>query len=345
MAKKFDPTTTVSSEYGIFGIPLEFNDCDLILLPVPWEVTTSYGNGASAGPELVRQASEQIDLFDLDFGKVYERGIHMLPIPQEIVLLNSQAKVWAQEAIKMITHKDPNSQKIATLQAQVNAASAKLNDWVYNESLRILKSKKQVGLVGGDHSSPYGLIKALMETHSDAGLLHIDAHADLRDAYQGFQFSHASIMRNVMELPIPPERLVQVGIRDFCEEEFIYAKNHPQISSFYDGVLKAEQFCGTTWQKQVSEIIRLLPKKIYLSFDIDGLNPQFCPHTGTPVPGGLTTDQVFFLFAEIVKAGKIIIGFDLNEVSSGGLSHREAEWDGNVGARVLYKLCCATLKS
>ncbi len=90
----FDATTTVSSEFGIFGIPLDFADCELILLPVPWEATTSYGPGASDGPAIIRNASEQIDLFDLDYGKVFERGIHMLPIDEKILALNQSAKSW-----------------------------------------------------------------------------------------------------------------------------------------------------------------------------------------------------------------------------------------------------------
>ncbi len=343
---RFDATTTVSSEFGIFGIPLDFADCELILLPVPWEVTTSYGAGTSRGPEIIRHASEQIDLFDLDYGKAYKRGIHMLPIDQKILKINDQAKIWAQEAIELITAQSKDLAHIQKLQAQVNAASDEVNQWVSSEAAKIVGAGKRIGLVGGDHSSPFGLIRYLSETQSEEfGVLHIDAHADLRSSYQGFLHSHASIMRNVMSLPKPPSKLVQIGIRDFCEEEYEFSRANPHITTHYDADLKRALFEGRSWKSLVEGFLNDLPNKVYVSFDIDGLDPQFCPHTGTPVPGGLGTDQVFYLLRQIVKSGRQIIAFDLNEVSTGGLSIEESEWDGNVGARVLYKLACATLAS
>ncbi len=220
-----------------------------------------------------------------------------------------------------------------------------MNQWVYDEAKKIIAAGKRVGLVGGDHSSPFGLIKLLSETMADDfGILHIDAHADLRFQYQGFHHSHASIMRNVMSLPKPP-KLVQIAIRDFCEEEYEFSHTNARVTTHYDGDIKSGLFEGRSWKSMVEEFLSDLPQKVYISFDIDGLNPQFCPHTGTPVPGGLTTDQVFYIFRQVVKSGRQIIAFDLNEVSTGGLTPAETEWDGNVGARVLYKLSCALLSS
>jgi agmatinase len=146
-------------------------------------------------------------------------------------------------------------------------------------------------------------------------------------------------MYNVMNDPRKPQKLVQVGIRDFCEEEYNFIQSRSDIKTFFDISLKRRLLKGETWEALCQDIIKELPQNVYISFDIDGLDPAFCPHTGTPVPGGLSVDQVFFLFNEIHASGRKIIAFDLNEVSSGGLEDSEAEWDGNVGARILYKLC------
>jgi len=337
----FDATTTVSAEFGIFGIPLTEQQSRVVILPVPWEVTTSYGAGASWGPTLIREASAQIDLFDLELGKVYEQGYHMLTHPAEIKSLNDQMKKKAQELIELVTNQSTDTERMEKLRAEVNQASHSLNEWVYSQCSQILESGKLLGLVGGDHSSPYGAIRAVCEkNNSDLAILHIDAHSDTRKAYQGFTHSHASIMHNVMTAPWKPKKLVQIGIRDFCEEEYEFIKSRTDIKTFFDMDIKRRLLSGEAWARVVQDIVKELPDNVYISFDIDGLDPAFCPHTGTPVSGGYSTDQIYYLFHELSIAGKKIVGFDLNEVSSGGLSPDEAdEWDGNVGARVLFKLC------
>lgn len=337
----FDATTTVSAEFGIFGIPLSEEQSRVILLPVPWEVTTSYGSGASFGPDLIRQASEQIDLFDLELGKAYEQGYHMLPHPKEIKTLNDKMKLKAQEVIALITEKSEDEKKITQLRSDVNEASEKLNEWVYSQSKRILDQGKLLGLVGGDHSSPYGAMRAVSEKYTgDFAVLHIDAHSDTRKAYHGFTHSHASIMYNVMTSPWKPKKLVQLGIRDFCEEEYDFIKSRTDIKTFFDMDVKRRLLGGEPWARIIQDVVKELPEKVYISFDIDGLGPAYCPHTGTPVSGGYSPDQIYFLFNELAKAGKKIVGFDLNEVSTGGVELEKAdEWDGNVGARILFKLC------
>lgn len=337
---KFDPTTTISSEFGIFGIPMTEEESRIVLVPVPWEVTTSYGMGASHGPAIIRQASEQIDLFDFETGKFYEDGIFMRPINKELQAKNDKFKEMAQELIEMRTNLSEDEARMNHIASEVNKACDEMTDWVYNQCKEVLKKGKLLGLVGGDHSTPLGAIRAVSEAHNgEVGVLHIDAHADLRKAYQGFKQSHASIMYNVMTDAKKPMKLVQIGIRDFCEEEYEFSKNHGDIKTFFDIELKRRLLGGESWAQVTEDILKELPQKVYISFDIDGLDPAFCPHTGTPVPGGLSVDQVFYLFNEIHKSGRQIVAFDLNEVSTGGLSEEEAEWDGNVGARVLYKLC------
>ncbi len=337
---KFDPTTTISAEFGIFGIPMTEEDSKVVLVPVPWEVTTSYGRGASRGPQIIRHASEQVDLFDIEVGKAYEAGYHMRDFPHDLCDKNDKFKAIAQELIEMRTNLSTDEAKMSSLAEKVNVACEEMSAWVYEQCSDVLKKGKLLGLVGGDHSTPLGAIRAVSDNHKgDFGVLQIDAHADLRCAYQGFRQSHASIMYNVMTDPKKPKKLVQVGIRDFCEEEFEFSNSREDIKTFYDLEMKRRLLRGDTWHHVCQDIIKELPHNVYISFDIDGLDPAFCPHTGTPVPGGLSVDQVFYLFREIHSSGRTIVAFDLNEVSTGGLPEEDAEWDGNVGARILYKMC------
>jgi agmatinase len=196
-----------------------------------------------------------------------------------------------------------------------------------------------VGLIGGDHSTPYGFIQALAERYDSFGILQIDAHCDLRNAYEGFTFSHASVMFNAIQIK-NVSHLVQVGIRDFCEEELQVINQNKKITTFFDANLKKENYEGQNWKKQCDAIIKALPNKVYISFDIDGLDPKLCPNTGTPVPGGLEFEHAVYLFTQLQMKGKKIIGFDLNEVAPG-----KDEWDANVGARMLFKLCHLLIKS
>lgn len=335
----FDPSISISADFGIFGIPLEEKNARLTLLPVPWEVTTSYGVGASNGPRIIRNASEQVDLFDLETGKAYEQGYFMRDIPKNLLEKNKAMKAKAQELIGMVTEMSSDEAKMNSLRSEVNKACLEMTDWVFKQSREILASGKLLGLIGGDHSTPFGAIRALSEKHKGQfGVLHIDAHADLRKAYQGFHQSHASIMYNVMTDSLRPQKLVQVGIRDFCEEEYEFIQDKKNnVKTFFDLENKRRQLKGESWASIAQEIITELPQKVYISFDIDGLDPALCPSTGTPVAGGLSLSEVFYLFREISETGRQIIGFDLNEVSSG--EAEDAEWDGNVGARILYKLC------
>jgi agmatinase len=218
---------------------------------------------------------------------------------------------------------------------EINEGSVFLNNWVHAQCRELLAKGKLVGILGGDHSTPFGYIKALAEQHAEIGILQIDAHCDLRKQYEGFNYSHASIMYNVLEELPSVKKLVQVGVRDYCDEEVDYIRNsNNRVQCFFDRDLKNRLYEGDSWKNIVDDIVASLPQKVYISFDIDGLDPKNCPNTGTPVFGGLEPDQVFYLFRKLQESGRHIIGFDLNEVGVGDNS-----WDANVGARVLYRLC------
>jgi agmatinase len=218
---------------------------------------------------------------------------------------------------------------------EINEGSEFLNNWVFERTKELMDSGKLVALLGGDHSTPLGYFKAIADRHGEFGILQIDAHCDLRKAYEGFNYSHASIMYNALEEIPQLTKIVQVGIRDYCEEEVDYINTHKnRVVAYFDKDIKERQYEGETWKTIVDEMIAQLPAKVYISFDIDGLDPKLCPHTGTPVQGGFETEQVFYLFKKLLQSGRKFVGFDLNEV---GVSHDE--WDENVGARCLFKMC------
>ena len=298
----------------------ETTDSKIHLIMTPWELTTSYGQGTANGPKAIQQASSQLDFFDIDFGDCRSAGMSASTTPESII--SSQLKLSKNDV------------------AGVNTASSNLNEWVYSESKKQIAAGKIPGLVGGDHSCPYGLIKAISEKYGDFGILHIDAHADLRVAYQGFEHSHASIMYNVVNLKNRPQKLVQVGIRDFCKEEYDIIENTPSIKTFFDRHIFEEKSNGVSWSQIAKNIINELPENVYISFDIDGLSPEFCAHTGTPVPGGLSFNEALHLIKQ-TGLNKKIIGFDLVEVAPG----KDSELDANIGARLLYQLCGWSLKS
>jgi agmatinase len=258
--------------------------------------------------------------------------------PDKKVLMKSDyLRKEAELYINYISQGEPlaNNRFMCKTLKEINVGSLFLNDWVYEQTKEILNAGKLVGLLGGDHSTPFGYFKAIAERYPSFGILQIDAHCDLRNAYEGFNFSHASIMYNTLEQIPEVTKLVQVGVRDYCEEELDYIKlNHQKIATYFDKDIKERQYEGFTWKQVTEEIIHQLPMDVFLSFDIDGLDPKLCPHTGTPVQGGFETEQIFYLLKKLMQSGRRIIGFDLNEV---GVSHDE--WDENVGARVLYKLC------
>lgn len=325
----FNPNAAATEDSGIFGLPYDTSDAKLVLLPVPWEATTSYGGGTAQGPEAIFNASKQVDLFDLELGNFFEAGIAM---QEECSLLHEWNNAAKNNSVK-----------------SVNDYSEKVNNYVYQQTKKLLAEKKYVGLIGGDHSSPFGAIQAFLEKHPDMSILHFDAHADLRDAYEGYDYSHASIMHNVIT-KTSLKKLVQVGIRDFCEDEFNFIKeNSARIKTFFDADIIDKKMSGKNFAEICDEIISHLSNEVYVSFDIDGLDPRFCPHTGTPVPGGLDYNEALFLLKKVARSGRKIIGFDLCEVSLGENAGEEldtaAEWDANVGARLLYKLCGYTLSS
>jgi len=313
---KFDPDAAAPKKSGIYGLPYTPDEAKVVIIPVPFEATTSYGGGTSRGPAAVLEASKQVDLFDHETGRPYEAGIAMLDIPRKITGWNSKAKKLGRKNVRA-----------------VNKISESVNEWVCDKTRALLDTGKVSVVLGGDHSVPFGAIRAYAERYPHMGILHLDAHADLREAYEGFTYSHASIFHNVITKTDIP-KVVQVGVRDVGARELeLIIHSRGRIRTFFDDELAARKEEGVAFATIADEIVDELPNDVYLSWDIDGLDPTLCPGTGTPVPGGLSWNEAIGLLRAIRRAKKRIVGLDLCEVAPG-----ETEWDANVGARLLYKM-------
>lgn len=335
LIESFDPNG-VGAHEGIFGLPFDEATADLILIPVPWEVTVSYSSGTADGPEAILNASYQVDLFQDDIHDAWKMGIYMLPIPEDIATKSSNYRIMARNYISWLEGgmNEADKERFIAIPTLINQACEEMNQWVYEQVKHFRAQGKLVALVGGDHSTPLGMIKALSEEYNSFGILQIDAHADLRKAYEDFEYSHASIAYNALKLP-QISRLVQVGIRDYCQSEAVMAKENNRIHTFYDKDIKEDMYEGKAWKIICDDILDQLPQDVYITIDIDGLDPKLCPHTGTPVAGGFEMEQVLYLMKQVVRSGRKIIGFDIVEVAPGPEGD---EWDGNVGARVLYRM-------
>jgi agmatinase len=337
----FDPNAPAASASGIFGLPYSELEADLVLLPVPWAVTVSYGGGADRGPKAIFDASMQVDLYDPTFQKVWECKTAMAPISKTLKKESRHLRVLAETYLEgLLRGESANSNEQAFLRKNIDAGCHTMNQWVEKKVDSLLKKGKMVGLIGGDHSTPLGALRAITKRHPNLSVLQIDAHCDLRLAYEGFKFSHASISRNFHQECQNLTALVQVGIRDLCQEEAEYAEQHSNIHLFTDRYLNEKAAEGQTWKTTLEHIIRPLGKEVYLSFDIDGLDPSLCPNTGTPVPGGLSFYQAVSIIQAIHASGRTLVGFDLVEVVPG-----DSEWDANVGARILFHLCTEAHRS
>lgn len=329
--RPFDPDAAAVGETGIYGLPFTPEESHVVIVPVPFEATTSYGGGTSNGPAAVFEASKQVDLFDQETGRPYASGIAMLEVPRQILDWNDEAKRIAATVIEQGGVVDDETRAAAD---KVNEFSERVNEWVYSETRALLEAGKMPVILGGDHAVPFGAIRAYAERYPGLGILHLDAHADLRDAYEGFTWSHASIFHNVMRRIEGVGKLVQVGVRDLGQaERATIDDSRGRIVTFYDAEIAARKEEGVPFARIADEIVAALPSDIYLSWDIDGLDPTLCPGTGTPVPGGLSWNEAIGLLRAIRRSGKRIVGLDLCEVSPG-----ETEWDANVGARLLYKM-------
>lgn len=330
--------------FCIDGVP---ENSDILFLSLPWDVTTSYRPGTRSGPLAIIDASSQLDLYTPHLERAWEMKLATLPYPKEWDLKSEELRRKTSRYISFLEEggEAAESSEMKAILLETNRETTNLYQWSLEESRKWLKAGKSLISVGGDHATSLGPIHAYSEKFPDLSILHFDAHADLRVDYEGFAHSHASIMDHVVRLP-GVKKLVQVGIRDVSPGEVerieTSGKNDQKISTYYDWDLQTRKFMGESWDQTCNEMISKLTPRVYISFDIDGLDPKLCPTTGTPVPGGLEFMQAAYLIHKVIASGRRIVGGDLVEVAPNPSGD---PWDGNVGARMLYQITVAVARS
>ncbi len=331
----YNPNDVSLNDNGLFGFPFDYNESELIIIGVPWDATTSYKPGTAGAPRSILKASKQLDSYTMYAKNEWKRGIYLCL--DDTTSIENTNKIARDLALNVIQAAETGKEISDAIQIDLNKTNQyceMMNDWVYKKTKKIINDNKYVALLGGDHSTPLGLYKALLEKHNSFGILQIDAHCDLRKCYEGFTYSHASVMYNALPLQ-GIETLVQVGIRDYCEAEIDTANSSKKVQIFYDENVKNELYQGVTWHEQCEKIVAALPNKVHVSFDIDGLSPHLCNGTGTPVAGGFELSHIHYLLHRIRANHKQIISFDLVEVNE---TAEEDEYNSNVGARALMML-------
>ena len=196
----FDPNGAGNPNNNVFGLPFSQDDARLVILPIPWEVTVSFGSGTARSGEQIMSASLQVDLFDPSYPDAWKEGFYMLETDKKILLKSDYLRKEAELYIDFIAHgQDINNNKFMLKSLkEINEGSVLLNNWVYEQARDLLNRDKLVGLIGGDHSVSLGYFKALSEKYESFGILQVDAHCDLRKGYEQFNYSHASIMYNAL---------------------------------------------------------------------------------------------------------------------------------------------------
>lgn len=276
----------ISGRYA--GLPDEFADpkrAKIVILPVPFDLTTTYQQGADKGPDALIEASRNMELYDIEtHSEIYKEGIYTSP----------PVKADCCEDLQ-------------------HALKARISE--------LIKQKKFVVTVGGEHSISFAPIYAHAEHYPNLSVLQLDAHADLQDAYEGNPWSHASVMARVIELPLAS--VVSVGIRSMSYEEL---KNQNPSHTFFSHKLDESK----EWMEKA---VNLLSDNVYITLDLDVFDSSIMPSTGTPEPGGLNWNQVTRLL-KLVAEKKNIVGFDMVELcpSSTNLA------PDYLAAKLIYKI-------
>jgi len=346
MIENFNPNNIALADNNVFGLPTTAENAELIIIPMPWEVTVSYRNGTARASQERLEARNQTDVYDASAHDMWKYGYYMEEIDEELSRKNDYLRHCAELIIANLSSggETEENEQLSKKLEEINTSSEEMVSSLCDKASAYMEQGKLVALLGGDHSTPLGLIKAMAKKYDNFGILQIDAHFDFRSAYEDFTYSHASIMYNALEQVPQLKKLVQLGIRDYCDEEFDYMLSKGErVKTFFDKDVKERLYEGETWKSICDDIVEQLPQQVYISFDIDGLDPKLCANTGTPVNGGYEVEQIMYLFRKVVASGRKIIGFDLVEVACGELT--QDMLDANIGAHILYKMCNLFMKS
>ncbi len=258
------------------------------MLPIPYDATTSYSVGTRDGPRAILTASQQVELYDCELGREPRHG---------------------------------GVATLAPVEPHAGGPQSTL-DRIYRAALQPVRDGKFLIGLGGEHSVSSALVRAVRTRHKRLSVLQVDAHADLRDSYQGTPFSHACVMRRIHELKTPA---VAVGIRNYSAEEarFIRAHDLPVI---------AARTCNES-SDWIGRAVSALSDEVYVTIDIDGFDPAYAPGTGTPEPGGLNWAQVTDLLEAVTRSRRIVAA-DVVEVRPIPPNH-VTEF---LAAKLLYRL-------
>ena len=263
----------------------EFSEAKVVVLPIPFDGTSTWIKGADKGPFAILEASQALELYDIETdSEVYKKGIHTCEA--------LKADVLPEEMVKKVR------EKVSEL----------------------LRSDKFVVSLGGEHSVTIGAVKAYKEKYNNLSVLQLDAHADLRDEYQGSKFNHACVMSRVKEIALT----AQVGIRSIDIEE---KEKIDDASVFFARDIVAKE------EKYIDKVLNVLTDDVYITIDLDVFDPAIMPSTGTPEPGGLLWYQVLELLKNVSEK-KNIVGFDIVELCPNE-SNKAPDF---TAAKLIYKL-------
>ncbi len=335
MSVDFNPSEMYYSEDStIFGLPHTEENTELIIIPVPWDLTCSFRRGTAKAYEKIYEFSFQIDLYNAETPDKWQKGIFLAKPNETIVKLNEELK----PKVDLLREKLYKNIQAPELSREINTANEKAFAELQEQIRKYVQKNKKIALLGGEHSITYNAVKVLAESHKEFSIVQIDAHADLRNSYETLKYSHASVMNNILSIP-EVKKIVNLGVRDYSHEEAERIKNDVRLYAPDFKAIRYELLAGESWKNVVEKFLQNIPTEdVYITFDIDGLDVPYCSGTGTPVPNGLTFAEALFFLREIAKH-KNIIGFDLCEVAAS---------DGNdlnyiIATHLLYKLCLFSL--
>lgn len=332
-----DDTPTDGGFY--FNDATQVEDAEVVIVSVPWSVTSDYGRGATYTPDAIIDVSARSGVYDAVSGVNLKGRIATAVIDYNIQENSEQLGRDAERVNDYLGGGSLPKDYIMRKKVGVDEGFAEMQQSTYQQVKRYAEMGKVVAVVGGDHSVAYGAVKAIAECHEGVGVLFIDAHADFEVSAEGYRYTHRTIARNIVEEIGAVERVVEVGVRDVSHEEMMLVQNNPKVDIFLAESLAAARFEGRSWKELSEEVVSKLPQKVYISFDIDALKIEFCQNTNSPVPGGMTFDEVMYLIKRVVATGHEVVGFDITEV----VPNLENAMDATVAARLLGKMIVATL--
>jgi len=269
----------------------DYKSAKIIVFPVPYDYTATWQKGANLGPEAILEASVHVELYDIETGiEVHSYGIHALQLPHL-----------------------PKSPEELTRIIRKNFSS-------------FMKDGKFPVMLGGNHSITPGAVQGIKEYFSDLSVLQLDAHADLRESYNGSPFNHACVMARVKE--ICPA--VQVGIRSLGREE--YEKLDTSRVFFARDIVFRDDW--------IDNVVELLSSHVYVTIDLDVFDPSIMPSTGTPEPGGLGWYQIVGLLKQVATE-RHVVGFDVVEL----MPNKDNKAPDFIAAKLVYKFLSYIFKN